>query len=75
MQTDRRRTFAACSPHQAEERIGARAMTLKERLKVHDRIERQNREHCEQWRRGIRRKRKQNVRHVVAVRGERGRVA
>ena len=33
----------------AEERKGARAMTMKERLKVHADIERQNREHFREW--------------------------
>lgn len=47
-------------------------MTIKERLKVHDRIERLNREHFAAWKRGEQRKRKSNVRHIVAVRGERG---
>lgn len=53
----------------------ARAMTMKERLKVHAETERQNRGHYNEWKRGINRKRKPNVRHVVAVRGERGLVA
>lgn len=59
----------------AEERKGARAMTMKERLKVHDRVERLNRAHFAAWKSGEQRKRKPNVRHIVAVRGERGSVA
>ena len=50
-------------------------MTLKEKLKVHDRIERLNQAHFNAWKRGEQMKRKPNVRHIVAVRGERGRVA
>lgn len=58
------------------ERKGARAMmTPKERLQVHARIERQNRAHFDAWKQGRQLKRKPNVRHIVAVRGERGRVA
>lgn len=53
----------------------ARAMTMKERLKVHGQIERQNRRHYEAWKQGLRIKRKPNVRHIVAVHGERGRIA
>ena len=50
MQTDRRRTFAACSPHQAEERKGARAMmTPKEKLKVHIQIVRENARKLKEW--------------------------
>lgn len=37
-----------------EERIGARAMSIKEKLKVHAEIERQNREKLEAWKRGVR---------------------
>lgn len=51
MQTDRRRTFAACSLHQAGERKGYN-MTMKERIKVHVQIERENRRKVEEWKKG-----------------------
>ena len=52
MQTDKRRTFAACSPHQSGRKDGARAMTPKERIKVHAEIERENRRKLEEFKKG-----------------------
>ena len=50
MRIDRRRTFAACNPHQAGERNGARAMmTPKERLKMHIQIVRENARKLKEW--------------------------
>ena len=48
IRADRRRTFAACSPHQAGERK-SRAMTMKERLKVHAEIVRENARKLKAW--------------------------
>ena len=48
MQTDRRRALAACSLHQAGERKGYN-MTMKERIRVHVRIERENRRKLKEW--------------------------
>ena len=52
MQTDRRRTFAACSPHQCGRKDGARAMTPKERITFHVQIERENRRKLEEFKKG-----------------------
>lgn len=53
MQTDRRRTFAACSPHQCGRKDGARAMmTPKERIKVHSEIVRENARKLREWKKG-----------------------
>lgn len=52
MQTDRRRTFAACSPHQCGRKDGARAMTPKERIKIHAEIERENARKLREWKKG-----------------------
>ena len=57
MRIDRRRKFAACNPHQAGERKGARAMmTPKEKLAVHVQIERENARKLREWkkRKGVR---------------------
>lgn len=51
MQTDRRRASAACSPHQSGRKEGARAMTPKERLKLHVQIERENARKLREWKR------------------------
>lgn len=51
-QTDRGRNFpplVVCAKRRRKD--GARAMTLKEKLKVHAEIERQNREHFRKWKR------------------------
>ena len=48
--TDRGRTFAPCGQRQSvEERKGARAMTIKERIKVHVQIERENARKLREW--------------------------
>lgn len=52
MQTDRRRTFAACSPHQCGRKDGARAMTPKERIKIHAEIVRENARKLREWKKG-----------------------
>ena len=50
MRIDRRRTFAACNPHQAGERNGARAMmTPKQKLEMHKRIVRENARKLREW--------------------------
>ena len=50
MRIDRRRTFAACNPHQAGERNGARAMmTPEERVRVHVQIEQENARKLKEW--------------------------
>lgn len=50
MWIDRRRTFAACNPHQAGERNGARAMmTPKEKLEMHIKIVRENERKLREW--------------------------
>ena len=44
-------------------------MTAQERLTIHRQIEQANKRHLDYWRNGV--DRKPDVRHIVAVRGER----
>ena len=50
MRIDRRRTFAACNPHQCGRKDGARAMmTPKEKVKMHIQIVRENERKLKEW--------------------------
>ena len=50
MQIDRRRTFAACNPHQCGRKDGARAMmTPKQKLEMHIQIVQSNARKLREW--------------------------